>query len=420
MDTQRRWGLGEAWIVVGAAAALLAVTQGFRASFGLFLSPINSTTGLGLATISFALAASQLASGVAQPFAARLAERFGHPRTIVFGAIATAAGIAALPWLGSGATLTLGLVLVAVAGTVLASAPVLVAAVIALVPPARQGRASGIVSAGGSAGQLIVGPSTQAGIAQAGWVATLFALAAVTLASGALARAFRRPVATATATGRQDDAAAADAEALRASRSAALRDPSFWYLAASFFVCGFHVSFLLAHMPGFIDMCGLPPSLSGAWLAIIGVCNIAGSIASGFVIERVSPRAALVVLYTLRGLIVLAFAAIPPTAENVVFFTVGIGLTYMATLPPTTALVGSLYGTRNVAMLFGMIMLLHQVGSFLGVWLGGVVLDATGVYDAMWLVDGGLALLAAVACLGIRETRRNVQVLRPAARPAQA
>ena len=402
-----------AWAVAAAAAALLAVTQGFRSSLGLFLSPINTATGLGLATISFALAASQLAAGVAQPLVGRLAERIGNARLIVAGALATAAAVAVLPWLRSAAGLTAGFVAVAVGGTALASAPVLIAAVIARVPPAFRGRASGVVGAGGSAGQLVIGPASQAGIAAIGWTGTLLALSGLTLLCAALARAFRAapPAAAAGAAAGRDAAAV---QAARRVRSQALRDRSFWCLAASFFACGFHVSFLLAHMPGFIESCRLPPSLAGAWLAIIGVCNVAGSLGAGFLVERVPARTMLVVLYALRGAVVLAFAALPVTADSVLAFSVAIGLTYMATLPPTSALVGQLYGTRNVAVLFGVVMLVHQAGSFLGVWAGGVVLEATGGYDALWMLDALLAFAAVLACLGIRTPSGWSLVGRPA------
>lgn len=388
-----------AWSAVGAAALLLAVTQGFRAAFGLFVSPINSATGLGLAAISFALGASQLASGLAQPLVGTLAERHGTSRVIALGAIGTALAIAALPWLTSTFALTTGLVLGAVTGTALASSPLLLAAALARVPAHYRGRASGIVGAGGSLGQLALGPAAQAGITHAGWIGTLFAFAGLTLASGALATRFRGHAATRSVT----PEATIAAERLHAERRAALRDPSYWLLAASFFACGFHVSFLLAHMPGFIALCGLPGELSGAWLAIIGVCNVAGSLGAGYLIERVSTRATLVVLYALRGIIVLAFAVLPVSATSLIAFSVAIGLTYMATLPPTTALVGRRYGNRHVAVLFGTVMLLHQAGSFLGVWLGGLVIDATGAFTALWVVDGALALAAALACLGIRE-----------------
>jgi predicted MFS family arabinose efflux permease len=396
MDDKRRWQAG--WTVVAAAALLLAVAQGFRAALGLFVSPINTATGLGLATISFALGASQLASGLAQPLAGNLAERYGTARLVALGAAGSAAVIAALPWLGSTVALTTGMVLLAVMGTAFASPPVMMAAIIERVPASHRGRASGLVGAGGSLGQLAIGPAAQAGIAHAGWIATLYGLAGLTLVSGALAACFRGASAT-----RVGEAAPIPADVLRSERRAALADRNFWLLAGSFFACGFHVSFLLAHMPAFIAACGLPPSLSGAWLAIIGVCNVAGSIGAGYLIERVSPRATLAVLYALRGAIVLAFVTMPPSPESVLAFSVAVGITYMATLPPTTALVGSLFGARNVAVLFGLVMLLHQVGSFLGVWVGGLVFDATGSYTAMWLVDGALALGAAAAVSSMRE-----------------
>jgi MFS family permease len=412
VDVRQEQDGQRAWAVVGAAAALLAVAQGFRSSLGLFLSPINTSTGLGLAAVSFALAASQLAAGLAQPCATRLAERVGVRSTIVAGAIVTAAAIALLPLLMSGAALTAGLALIAVGGTLLASTPVLLAAVVARVPAPHQGRAAGFVGAGGSAGQLLLGPAAQAGIAGAGWIPTLHGIAALTLASGALALGFRGAPAPASR-----PAAVPPAEStLRSERAAALRDPRFWWITASFFACGFHVSFLLAHMPGFIATCGLPATLSGAWLAIIGACNVGGSIVAGLVVERVSPRLTLVALYAARAAIVLAFALVPPTPTTVVVFSVAIGVTYMASLPPTTSLIGDLFGVRHLAVLFGVVLLVHQVGSFLGVWVGGLVIEATGNYTGLFLVDAALSVGAALACFAVREPLRGWKFV--PARPA--
>jgi predicted MFS family arabinose efflux permease len=195
--------------------------------------------------------------------------------------------------------------------------------------------------------------------------------------------------------------AAVDAAAIDART--ALRDPSFWYVTAGFFVCGFHISFLTTHMPGVLELCGFSTSFSGLWLAIVGGCNIAGSLASGWLMQRVPMRALLGSLYALRAVGVVVFLLLPASRDVLLGFALWMGLTYMATLPPTSGIIAKLYGARNVAVLFGVTMALHQVGSFLGVWLGGLELELTGGYRWIWLLDILLAAAAALAHLPVRE-----------------
>ncbi|MCU0804831.1 MAG: MFS transporter [Burkholderiales bacterium] len=379
----------------------MALAQGSRSSFGLFVSPLNTATGLGLATISFAMAASQLAAGVAQPLFAAWSGRVGLARSITAGALLLALFTAMVPFVSSAAGLTFALSAGAAAAVAVGSAPTLLAAVAARVPAARRDLAAGIVGAGGSAGQLVLGPTTQLVAAASGWVNAIVALAALSAVAIPLALPFRRHGA--------DAADAPSGRATRASTGDALRSRDFWLVSASFFVCGFHVSFLLAHMPGVIEACGLPPSLAGTWLGIVGVCNIIGSIGSGALIRRVSKRSALAVLYALRATGVALFLAAPKTETTMVAFSAWIGLTYMATLPPTSGLIADRFGVARLASLLGVTMLVHQAGSFLGVWLGGLAFARAGSYDWVWKADIALATLAAACVLAVRE---------PAGRPA--
>jgi predicted MFS family arabinose efflux permease len=183
----------------------------------------------------------------------------------------------------------------------------------------------------------------------------------------------------------------------------ASRDPSFVLLAAGFFVCGFHVAFIATHLPGVVALCGLPPSV-GAWaLSLIGLFNIAGSFASGWAIGRWRMKSVLSALYASRALAVLAFVLAPKTATTFMVFAIVLGFTYLSTVPPTVGLVGKLHGIRYVATLFGIVMLSHQVGGFLGAWLGGYVFERTGSYDWLWYIDIMLAVGAALIHLPIRE-----------------
>jgi MFS family permease len=388
VDNDRRSAL----FVTAAAVALIAITMGSRSVVGLFLSPLNSSTGLGIATISFAVAVSQLTWGVAQPFCGMLAERFGAARIILSGLVLSAASGAALPFIQSAPLLVAVFALMGVAATV-GSPPLLIGTVSQQVAASRRAMIAGVVGSGGPLGQLLLAPATQAAISVAGWVGAALALAALSLAALPLVPAFRGPAATVGA------AARAPRPALRI----ALASPGYWMVNATFFVCGLHVFFLVTHLPGVIELCGLPASVSGLSLALLGLFSIAGSIGAGLVIQRWSMKRTLAALYAGRGIGIALFMAAPKTEMTVLAFSAWMGLTYMAVLPPTAGLIGKLYGAQRLATLLGITFMVHQAGAFLGTWLGGVVLERTGSYDIMWLIDLALAGLAAAVALAVRE-----------------
>ena len=402
MQTTNTPARAGALFLVAAAVLLVAVTMGSRTVFGLFISPLNSATGLGIAAISFAIAVSQLSWGLAQPFAGMLAERYGAARIIAAGSLLAAAGSALLPIAHSAVALVAVLAVSGIAATV-GSPSLLVGTVSQRVSAERRGLVAGIVGAGGPLGQLLLAPATHAVISVAGWVAAAFALAALLLLAIPLALAFRRGPPPAAAVQAAPQAGATLREAL-ASRG-------FWLINATFFVCGVHVLFLVTHLPGVIELCGLPPSLSSAALAVLGLFNIAGSIGAGWVIQRVSMKRTLAALFAARTAGIALFLAAPKTEFTVLAFSVWMGLTYMAVLPPTAGLIGKLYGTQRLPTLLGITFMLHQVGAFLGSWLGGVAVQATGSYDSMWLADLGLAVAAAVVALTIRERSGPVRLV---------
>jgi predicted MFS family arabinose efflux permease len=185
----------------------------------------------------------------------------------------------------------------------------------------------------------------------------------------------------------------------------AARSPSYWLLMSGFFVCGFHIAFLITHMPGVIELCGLPPAVAGTSIAIIGLFNIVGSILAGMAVQRWPMKIILAALYASRGLGVAVFLVAPKTELTVLIFSVWMGLSYLATIPPTAGLVGKLFGVRYLATLFGITLFAHQVGGFFGAWLGGLAFEATGHYDWMWYADIALAVFAALINLPIREPR---------------
>jgi predicted MFS family arabinose efflux permease len=199
----------------------------------------------------------------------------------------------------------------------------------------------------------------------------------------------------------------------------ALRRPAFWLIGAGFAVCGFHMSFLTMHMPGYIERCNLPAALGGIWLAVLGIANITGSLSIGLLLKRHAPATLLTALHVLRAIFIAAMLAVPASNLTMLIFAMAMGVTYMAALPPTTLLVTRTFGQRRLATLFGLVMLLHQLGSFAGVWLGGLAAESTAGYGILWLVNIALALLGAALHLPFRRERIEPAVLRPlAVRPA--
>ncbi|MBS0436494.1 MAG: MFS transporter [Proteobacteria bacterium] len=397
-DTVRR-ALPPLALVLLAAAGTFALTMGARQSMGLFLGSINSATGLGLASISLAFAFGQLWWGLTQPFAGMVADRIGAGRVLVIGVLLVALGTALIPFVHSTAGLIFAIGVLAAGGAGMAGPSVLMAATTRLVPAEKRGLATGIVNAGGSFGQFVFAPIAQGLTVAAGWAVALQSLAAITLLALPAAWVLRGHSNAPTTTG----AAAAKKEGTREAVSRALADPSYRLLAAGFFVCGFHVAFLATHLPGVVAACGLPPEV-GAWsLAVIGLFNIVGSVSMGWAVSRWRMKSLLSLVYATRGLAVLAFLLAPKSTAVMLLFAAVMGVSYLSTVPPTAGLVAKFYGPANMATLFGIVMVSHQLGGFLGAWLGGKAFEANGNYDWMWIADILLAAAAALLHLPIRE-----------------
>jgi predicted MFS family arabinose efflux permease len=397
-----------ALFVTLAAAAFLMVTMGVRQAFGLFISPLNSTTGLGIATISFALAIGQFTWGAVQPIAGALADRHGPGKVLVAGALLLAAGMALTPFMGTGFGLIVSLGLLASIGSGAGSFSVLIGAAAKRLPAEARGKAAGIVNAGGSLGQFVFAPVAQALIQALGWMAALWSLAAMTLAALPLVRAVA-PRETAA------PAPSAAGESPWRALGNAFGDRSYLLLNAGFFTCGFHIAFLVTHLPQEVNLCGLPPTVASWSLAIIGLANIAGSLAAGFSTARYRSKYILALMYGSRAVLIAAYLAAPKTALTFYLFAAGLGATWLATVPPTAAIVGKLFGVRFLATLFGMTLLSHQIGGFLGAWLGGLAFEGTGSYLWMWYADMVLAAAAALVNLPIREAKPAPAPAAPAA-----
>lgn len=399
--TLPRWPV---WLVLLAAAGTFALTMGTRQSMGLFLGPLNTATGLGLGNISLAFAFGQLWWGITQPFAGALADKLGAGRVLLVGACLVAAGTILTPLMSSTAGLILAVGVLAAGGAGMAGPAVLMATTARMIPENKRGLASGIVNAGGSLGQFVMAPVAGALIGGLGWVQAMQVMGLLVLLCLPAAWVLRgAPAAPGTAT--------APKLATGAAVRQALADPSFRLLATGFFVCGFHVAFLGTHLPGIVAACGLPLQYSAWALAVLGLFNIAGSIGIGWAVGRWRMKSLLSIIYATRAVAVLVFLLAPKTGPVVLVFAAVMGITFLSTVPPTAGLVAKFFGVGNMATLFGVVMLTHQVGGFLGAWLGGQVFQATGSFDIVWMIDIALAVGAALIHLPIREAA----VLRKAA-----
>ena len=392
-----------------AAAGVLMVTMGTRQSLGLFLSPINSSTGLGMASISLAMAVAQFTWGAIQPLAGAAADRWGPRPVLIAGIVLLALGNALTPLMGSSWGLVFSLGLLAAIGSGAGSFSVLIGAAAQRLPMAARGTASGVINAGGSLGQFVFAPLAQLLIQVQGWMGAMYSLAVITLLALPLVGQLTRGQPA-----RHDAVEGADA-GLRATLRGALGDRSYLLLHAGFFTCGFHIAFLVTHLPTEVDLCGLPASVASWSLALIGLSNIVGSLWVGHLVGRHRSKMILAIMYGSRALLVLAYLAMPREPWVFYLFAIGLGLTWLATVPPTAALVGKLFGVRYLGTLFGMTLLSHQIGGFLGAWLGGLAITRLGDYTWMWWADIALAALAALLNLPIREAR----VVPPAASAAE-
>lgn len=398
------------WPLVLAATATLLVTMGIRQSLGLYVQPIAADTGIGIVAISFALAVGQLVWGAVQPAFGAWADQRGSGRVLVFGALLLCMGMALAPLLASGWGLVLTLGLLSAAGAGAGSFSVLIGATAGATPAHKRSFAAGVINAGGSAGQFVFAPVTQAIIGAFGWMAAMWAMAVAALATLPLAWPLRRKATGTRASGPAAIAAPVEGDiGLRAQLRVAARDRSYWCLHIGFFTCGFHIAFLVTHLPTEIAMCGLSDSVSAMSLALIGLCNIGGSLAVGWLGQRYRMKSLLALMYASRALLVGVYLVSPPTPLTFYLFAAGLGATWLATVPPTAGIIGKLFGPRYLATLFGFTLLSHQVGGFFGAWLGGLAIAHLGDYTWMWYADIVLALLAAAFNLPIREEKPQLQ-----------
>ncbi len=393
-----------AMAVTLAAAGILMITMGMRQSIGLYVSPINTSTGLGIVTLSLALAIGQFVWGAIQPVAGALADRHGPRGVLMGGVLLMALASAITPFMSTGMGLAITLGVLSAAGSGAASFSVLIGAAAQRMPAESRGTASGVINAGGSFGQFVFAPVIQKLIQSMGWMGAMWTTALLTLAALPLVGKLTAKTHAAHPHPEPDTG-------LRQAIRNAFADRSYWLLHAGFFTCGFHIAFLVTHLPGEVDLCGLPPSVASWSLAIIGLANIFGSLYAGSAVTKYRSKHVLAWMYGSRAVLVIAYLLLPRTAWTFYVFAAGLGFTWLATVPPTATVVGKLFGARYLATLFGMTLLSHQIGGFMGAWLGGLAITHFGDYNWMWYADIVLAAGAALVNLPIREPA----VVRPAA-----
>ena len=387
---------------------VLFLALGVRQGFGLFLAPMSADLGWGREVFSLAIAIQNIVWGLCQPFVGMISDQYGPKRVVMVGAVAYAVGLVMMglseaPWmLYLGGGVFVGFALSAV------SFVVVLGAVGRMVTEEKRSLALGIVSAGGSLGQFVMVPGTGSLLAGLGWSPTLLVLAAGPCLMVPLALLLRRG-------GAADTVEAGPDQTLREALGEASRHSGFWYLTAGFFVCGFHITFIMVHLPAYIADAGLDTWLGAASLSAIGFFNIVGTYICGYLGGRFRKKYILSMLYLLRALFIAIFILVPITPYSVLIFTSAMGLLWLGTVPLTSGLVAEIFGVRYMSTLFGIVFFSHQVGSFLGVWLGGLFYDLSGSYDVVWVIAIVLGIAAALLHWPITDAPVSRLVRAPAA-----
>jgi MFS family permease len=401
MNASSAWRTPLVVIVAGCLIAMIGF--GIRSVFGLFLEPMTEARGWSRETFALAMAIQNLLWGMGVPVAGLIADRFGAARVLAVGAIVYGIGVSGMALAESGFALHLTGGVLTGLGVALTAFSLALAAMAKVVGPERRSLALGLGTAAGSFGQVVFSPLGQGFIAAYGWQDALLILAASALLIIPLA--FVLPKASAPAAGDLADQTARDA------LGEAFRHRGYVLLTLGFFVCGFHVAFITVHFPAYVVGLGLAPEVGAYAIAHIGLFNIVGSLVSGVVGQRYSKKSSLSIIYFLRAIAITALLLAPKTPATIYLFSIAMGLLWLSTVPLTTGIVAQIFGIRYMATLFGIVFLSHQVGSFLGVWLGGRLYDMIGTYDPVWWAGVLLGLMAAIVHWPIDE--RPLARLRP-------
>jgi len=396
--TPQSWRTPAVVIVAGCLIALIGF--GARSALGLFLEPMTAERGWSRETFGFALALQNLFWGLGLPVAGAMADKYGSARVITFGAVVYALGLFGMTLAETPAALNLFAGVLSGTGIAFSAFTLALAAMVRVVGAHKRSIILGLGTAAGSLGQVLFSPISQGFISSAGWSSTLMLLA--------MAALFIIPLAW-TLPDYSKDANNPDAQTVAAKQSLkeavkeAFGHRGFILLTTGFFVCGFHVAFITVHFPAYVRDLGLAPQVGAYSLALIGLFNIVGSFGSGIVGQRYSMKMSLSTIYFLRACLILALLVLPKTPVTILVFASLMGILWLSTVPLTTGIIAQVFGVQYMATLFGIVFLSHQIGSFLGVWLGGLLYDRTGSYDGMWWAGVFFGVLAALVHLPINE-----------------
>jgi MFS family permease len=375
-----------------------AIGFGPRAALGLFLTPMSAANGWSREVFSLALAIQVLVWGAAQPFVGAIADRFGSARVLSAGALLYCAGLSLMAYSHTPAMLDLSAGVLTGLGIAGSSFTIVIAAFSKLVPAHMRSLAFGVGTAAGSFGQFLFSPLAVGFLDLFGWQQALVGFGIISLLIMPLSAAVSTPPMDVG-----DKLDPAGHQSLWQALAEAFGHRSYVLLVLGFFTCGFQLLFITVHLPAYLVDRGLSVD-AGAWaLGVIGIFNIVGSITAGWLGNRMPKRYLLSIIYTVRSLAVIAFVTLPVTNASALVFAAAMGLLWLSTVPPTSALVALMFGTRWMAMLFGFAFFSHQVGGFLGVWLGGVLFTATGSYNLIWWLSVALGVVSAIINLPINE-----------------
>jgi MFS family permease len=372
-------------LIILAATLIVFLGMGFRGVYGLFLEPISSHMEWGRGIFAMTFAIQNIMWGVTQPFAGGLADRYGSGRVMGLGGLIYVTGIVLMSQATSPIIMHLtGGVMIGI-GQGLASQSIAMATVARHAPEHRRTLAMAVVTMGGSAGMLVFSPLAAQWIGDFGYVQALIIFAAITAMVIPLSFVL---------SGKPPVAAAAASQSFGQAIREASGHRGYWLLISGFFVCGFHVSFIGLHFPAYIVDSGLDVAIAGVALAVVGLFNIGGTLGAGLLGDKYSKKYLLSALYFGRSAAILFLLLTPTTEITVLVFAALIGVMWLSTVPLTTGLVGQIFGPQYMGMLAGVVFFSHQIGSFLGAWLGGVLFETTGSYDIVWWISVGLGVFA--------------------------
>ncbi|KRB93745.1 MFS transporter [Noviherbaspirillum sp. Root189] len=391
-------------LIIIAGALILSAAMGIRQTFGLFIGPFSFDRGMPVSLIAFAIALHNLVWGFAQPFAGAAADRYGSAPVVGFGAITFACGLALASIAQSGTVLVIGMGLLVGIGISCTSFGVVLSAVGRVASAEKRSMAMGLASAGGSLGQFLLVPLTQTTREMIGVPGSLLVLGGLILAIAPLGILLDRRETGSTVSKEVLPAADSLTFSLKEVLLLASRHRGYLLLTLGFFTCGFQLAFIATHLPGYLFLCHMPTGLGATALALIGLFNMVGTWACGWLGGRIRQQTVLGWLYLIRGVVIAAFFLLPKSTASVVIFAAVMGLTWLGTVPLTSGLVAKLFGVRHLGTLFGICFLSHQIGSFLGAWLGGFVFDLTGSYTWIWAATAAAGLFAAMLHFPIDDT----------------